>query len=171
MESRSNLPYGAAPVHRGFLKRRHSFASRLPSFEVGDQLRIQVRDIPYDTPRTQGLGRPAPRRDGHPRGHRRGVRAPSLPYEAQELVDDQRVRPAVPGAVRHLRDHMGGVGLLAVEGAAGIPHLHHRARPVPEVLEAAHVTDDRVVAPVVRGEMALLVGGQHPVVQAHVDQG
>lgn len=101
------------------------------------------------------------------------VRCPydPLPDEPQELVHQQRIGAAVPGVVLGGRDLVDLVRVRAVAGAPGVPDLHTAAGAVAEVLQPARVADDGVVAPVVGGEMALLVGGQHTVVEAHVEQG
>src|SRR5699024_5590930 len=64
-------------------------------------------------------------------------------------------------------EHLGRVG-LARSGATGLEDVDLVPTAVAHVLDPAGVADHRVVAPVVGGEVALLVGGQHAVVQGHV---
>lgn len=54
-----------------------------------------------------------------------------------------------------------------VPAPAARPDLHDATAGVADVLEAALGADDGVVPPVVRGEVALLVAGLHPVVERH----
>src|SRR5699024_11323333 len=51
------------------------------------------------------------------------------------------------------------------------PQPDHPTGAVTEVLDPTFRTDHGVVAPVVRGVVALLVGGQHPVVQVQLHHG
>lgn len=60
------------------------------------------------------------------------------------------------------------VGVLAIAGAAAVPHLDDVTRTVAEVLQPPGRADHRVVAPVVRRVVALLVGEVHPVVQLEI---
>src|SRR5699024_5635667 len=64
-------------------------------------------------------------------------------------------------------EHLGRVG-LARSGATGLEDVDLVPTAVAHVLDPAGVADHGVVAPVVGGEVTLLVGGQHPVVQCHV---
>src|SRR5699024_6299514 len=90
----------------------------------------------------------------------------AVTHEAQELGDQAGVGPAVPAL--GTRDHLDGVG-PAGAGAARLPDVDLVAAAVAHVLDSPGVTDHRVVAEVVRGEVALLVGGEHPVVEPHLD--
>lgn len=56
-------------------------------------------------------------------------------------------------------------------GGAGGPDMDEVPWTVPEVLQPAFGADDRVAAPVVGCEVALLVGGERPVVQLHLHHG
>src|SRR5690606_3149520 len=82
--------------------------------------------------------------------------------EAEELAHEARIRTAVaavgPG------DHLDRVG-AAGSGMPRLPDVDLLAAAVTHVLDAAGVPDHRVVPPVIRGEVALLVRGEHPVAQ------
>lgn len=56
-------------------------------------------------------------------------------------------------------------------GGAGGPDMDEVPWTAPEVLQPAFGADDRATAPVVGCEVALLVGGERPVVQLHLHHG
>ncbi|NUT24970.1 MAG: hypothetical protein HOV84_03385 [Streptomyces sp.] len=112
MESHCNLPYGGAPVHRGFLKRRHSFPSRpphaphhprRPPSKYAISPGSSARHFPYGTYRTQRLGGPHGRHR-HPRAHRAVLRIgfphdmvvvhPKAPEPQRESTQDARTAEA-----------------------------------------------------------------------------
>ena len=75
----------------------------------------------------------------------------------------------MPGAL--LGDDVLLGGALGVVLRALGPHLDDVTGPVAEVLGPAAGADDRVAAPVVGGEVALLVGGHDPVAHGHHEHG
>ena len=87
----------------------------------------------------------------------------------QELIDGELIGAVVPGAL--LGDDVLLRGTLAVALRALGPHLDDVSGTVTEVLGPAASADDRVTAPVVGSEVALLVGGHDPVAHGHHEHG
>ena len=90
-----------------------------------------------------------------------------LRTNSQKLRDHEGIRAAV--AADPLGHHERLVGRRRAP-VPTIPEPDLRPGVVAEVLDAPLGADDRVVAPVVRGEVALLVRREDPVVELHVDQ-
>src|SRR5262249_53465709 len=108
------------------------------------------------------------RGDGLPGGDRRGLGGSALGGEPQELGDQGRVGAAVQPLVVVGGDGHGEVGVGAIAGAAAVPDADDgrvALDAAAEVLQPAGVADHHEVAPVVGGVVALLVAGEHAVVE------
>src|SRR5699024_1437890 len=103
---------------------------------------------------------------GLARSDRGDVGDAAVAHEAQELGDQARIRSPVPAL--GARDDVDRVG-AAGPGTAGLPDVDLRSAAIAHVLDPPRVTDHGVVAEIVGREVALLVGGEHAVVEPHLD--
>src|SRR5699024_9481292 len=121
----------------------------------------------------QGRAAPGRRRRAGPPGGARvgggeggGAGDAAGAHEGQDLGEQAGTGPAGPAL--GAGDHLDGIGPAGAR-AARLPDVDLVTAAVAHVLDPPGVTDHRVVAEVVRGEVALLVRGQHPVVEPHLD--